>query len=323
MAKLDGSKELATADGLLDLSGPQFLLVYVAAIVVAAVVGILLRRRLTGPHGTEPNAPRLDPLQLAHLRGGPVAAVQTALVALQGVWLAGVTDGKFLRAEVADGGTRLFPSRFVGEVHAALDRQRSRSLRDLVGALREACEANAAPLRQRRLLVEPGRASRGRLLAALPMAVVLVLGIVRFVIGVGHDRPVSLLFVACAAALVGVILLAKRVHATGRGRRLLAAEQTERSALRTTAETDRSRLDAADLCLAVGVFGPAFLHGSPLGRALGAPKKNPTGSHGNSSCTPFIPGCGSCSGASASTSGGGDGDGGGGGSGCGGGGGGD
>jgi hypothetical protein len=61
------------------ISGPQFLLLYVALFAVTVPVVVLARRRaLAGPPGAAVPA-RLDPYQAAFLNGGSALAATTAV----------------------------------------------------------------------------------------------------------------------------------------------------------------------------------------------------------------------------------------------------
>src|SRR5262245_57597835 len=63
------------------LSGPAFLWLYVAGMVVGLVVAIGVRRRVRRPHVTAPPT-TVDVVELGFLGGGPVNAVQVAVARL-------------------------------------------------------------------------------------------------------------------------------------------------------------------------------------------------------------------------------------------------
>jgi uncharacterized protein (TIGR04222 family) len=254
----------------LDLTGPQFLLLYVGLMVAALLLGLVLRRSLATPHdGAGGAAAKLDALQLACLRGGAAGALQAALAVLHSLHLVRVQRGKFLRESIPGGGTKLFPSRLIGEVHGALPTAAPITFAQLQRSLPRELAAFAAPLRDRGLLVEVSQGRLAQALAAAPMLALVVFGALKVAIGVERERPVCFLLVLLAVSLVAAIGLALPLHASGRGRAVLRAELQRHRPLFTAATRDAGRLEAADLTLAVGLFGPQFLAQSELGQALG------------------------------------------------------
>lgn len=272
---------LALAQGPLDLTGQEFLKLYVAVVAAATVVGFLLRRGLAGPHGEEERRGRdLDVLRLAYLRGGAQAAVETALLALERQGLASASDQGFCRVDPVGGLAPTFPSPFVAAVHAKLALDEPRRAASLVRRVEE--PPFVADLRERGLVVEPARGRAVRLFAALPMLLTIVFGLLKVQVGITRDRPVLFLVAFVGGACLLALGLAQPVRLTGRGRHALAAARRERGALRLAASRAHERLEPADLCLAQALFGVAFLSQSALGRAFGVP--DPTHASTGSTC---------------------------------------
>ena len=298
---------LALGQGPLDLTGPEFLLLYLGVLAAATLVGFLLRRGLAGPHDEEvPRGRELDVLGVAYLRGGASAAVETALLALERQGLASAGPRGFRRVDPVDGLAPTFPSPFVAAVHAKLAPSEPRRAASLVQRVGEPSFVDE--LRRRGLAVEPARASTARLLAVSPMLVTVGFGLLKVQVGIARDRPVLFLVALIVVACMLAFALAQPVRLTGRGRRVLATARRGRASLRLAANRNFERLEPADLCLAHALFGAAFLRQSDLGRAFGVP--NPSQAATGSSCGSTSSSCGG--------GGGGGGCGGGGGGGCGG-----
>lgn len=291
---------LALGQGPLDLTGPEFLKLYLGVLAVALLVGFLLRRGLSGPHDEEGFQRReLDVLGLAYLRGGALAAVEMALLALEQQGLARAGGRGFRRIDPVGGMAPMFPSPFVAAVYAKLALDKPRRAAYLVRRVPEPPFVDQ--LRERGLVVESSRGLVVRVLGALPMLLVVGFGLLKVQVGIDRDRPVlvliGLIVIACLLALVS----ARPIRLTGRGRRLLATARRAQAALRVAASRDHKRLEPADLCLAYALFGAAFLRDTALGRALG-PQATSSPAQSGSSC-----GGGGCGGGGSCGGGGGGG----------------
>src|SRR3954467_13614328 len=67
---------------LLDLRGPEFLLLYLVLMAAAILLGVLFRWLLRGPGGNPPPADQFDPYHIAMMRGGVREAANAAIAAL-------------------------------------------------------------------------------------------------------------------------------------------------------------------------------------------------------------------------------------------------
>ena len=292
---------------LLELRGSEFLQVYAGLFVAAVVLGLVLRRVFRARGGAVENAAQLDPYEVAYLAGGPRLAVNTAI--------AGLYHGGAIRLEgtppklvsVGDPG-RSRPG-LEREVHRYVAGSSSRSVQEVHRA-GGAATAARRPLELGLALSGVERFQVG-LLSVLPLLFLAALGVAKMFVGVSRDRPVVFLGFFLFATLVAIVMfLSKTPRRTLSGDAAIRGLRAENAALQSTARSQPASLGAAELAMAMGLFGAAtVLRAGPLSDLRNA--IIPPGSTGGSS------GCGSgCGG------GGGGGDGGGGGcGGCGGGGG--
>src|SRR4051794_30100698 len=66
----------------LDLPGPQFLLLYIVLMVVAAIIARRIKRSLVSPQWSTMRRINLDPYEAAYLRGGARQAIDAAVAVL-------------------------------------------------------------------------------------------------------------------------------------------------------------------------------------------------------------------------------------------------
>jgi len=152
----------------------------------------------------------------------------------------------------------------------------------------------------------PERALLARLVPALLMAMVLVLGIAKVIVGISRNRPVIFLVFLCIATMILVAVFGKLPAVRTRsGDRLMASLRRRNSALQATARSAPQNLADTDLALAIALFGPAVLASGALRDLRQALWPVNTSWEGGSSC-----GGASCGGGGGGCSGGGCGGGG-------------
>jgi uncharacterized protein (TIGR04222 family) len=248
------------------ISGPGFLLRYVALFAVTLlVVGLARRRALGGGEASATGPARLDAYEAAYLNGGGGLVATTAASNLlrSGVLATtgrrrrrpvrlltraaptvGVHPVEWATYELVAGR----PERPLGEVQAALGRSPA-----------------LAALRQRLQLggLVPTAEQRARYrAAALWFLPLLALGAARVVAGSANGRPVGYLVVLLAATVAVAAVSGLRVpHATTLGRRALG---------RLRAETRRPAPGAspAELGMATALFGAGVLWAADVETAL-------------------------------------------------------
>jgi len=272
----------------LDLDGPTFLRLFVPLLIGAALLSLLLRLPFTLPWSAAPSEAReLSPYEIAYVQGGPSGVLAGALARLvQGGHLtinprsryfyparrledddAHPVERAVLRAagthagEGADPLDRALPT---GAKHgAAPERIRETTER--------AVERVARRPREFGLVLSPAASWVAALVALLPPAAVLLLGVAKVVVGLSRGRPVLFLVALCAVAVVVIVVAVRwRPGVTVRGRRLLAELRRENAALETTARRAPERLVGSDLTLAVGLFGLGVLRPGALSGLPGA-----------------------------------------------------
>jgi uncharacterized protein (TIGR04222 family) len=209
------------------ISGPQFLLLYVALFGVTLLGVVLARRRvLAVPDGSAVTPSRLDPYEAAYLNGGGSLVAATAFSSLlRGGFVANTARrGRWVRLAA----TRAAPPAGTHPVewvaYQVVAANPDRTLGDLQVAL--AREPAVAALRERLRLagLAPSPEQRARYRAmALWFVPLAALGVIRVAAGSANGRPVGFLVALVAATVVVAVVLAVRVpQATELGRRTWA-----------------------------------------------------------------------------------------------------
>jgi uncharacterized protein (TIGR04222 family) len=248
------------------ISGPRFLLLYVALFAVAALVVVLARRRALAAGQGAVVPTRLDPYEAAYLNGGGQLVATTAVSnLLRGGLLADAGHGRrgrqvrLVTTAAPPAGVHPVewatyelvaarPERALGEVRAALGRSPA------VAAVRER-------LRLGGLVPTPEQRTAYRA-TALWFVPLLALGVARVAAGSANGRPVGFLVVLVAATVVAAAAMCLRVpHATALGRQTLR---------RLRAETRRPTVGAspAELGMATALFGTGVLWAADVETAM-------------------------------------------------------
>jgi uncharacterized protein (TIGR04222 family) len=275
------------------ISGPTFLLFYVAVagLVVLAATGV--RRRLADV----PARPCADlaarPYDVAYLNGGAELAICAALSAMyRGGTLTTARRGVVAAAARPEVGAE--------ELDRAIARAAARPVtrRELAGAR----AVSTALARIESLLVDGGlllSAEQRRRIRAVGgwTSAVAVLGVARLVAGLQAGRPVGYLVVALAAVTaVGLVQLTRAPRRTRAGDDALAQLVREQYALSPAMRPDWAVYGPAGAALSVGVYGMGALWASdPAFAAELAARRQAAGTAGGSSSVACSAGSG-CSG---------------------------
>ncbi|MFJ6676447.1 TIGR04222 domain-containing membrane protein [Actinosynnema sp. NPDC091369] len=297
------------------LSGPEFLELYWIALAVSLAFAIFVRVRLRGTRGGAP-AGALGVLDIAYLTGGPRRVVETSLAGL-------IDVGALVPAR--NGSVRLVGTPTADHpvdqaVLTDAKRYRYRTMTLLITSVSEqdAPRAVGRRLSEQDYLVGPDAVRRWLRIGVAPMALLLVVGVVRWVNGVLISAPVGWLTLqlALTGVLVWVLRKAAPVTRTAKGRDAVARA---RAAGATGVRGVTVVASAAELVALHGFAG----HPSITLRAAARPRSRPrarAASGGAYVAGTYTSSCGSSAGSSCGGSSGGSSCGGGGG-GCGGGGG--
>jgi uncharacterized protein (TIGR04222 family) len=135
----------------------------------------------------------------------------------------------------------------------------------LIRAAQPALAAVQDQLRRMGLAMSDAQAGAVRTVPTLVVLAVAAIGGVRLALGMAAGRAVGYLIALLILTLVIALLFFRRPGPrTHRGDRLVRGLRRTNAALRTSARAAAAGLAGADLALAVGLWGPAVLNGSPL-----------------------------------------------------------
>jgi uncharacterized protein (TIGR04222 family) len=283
--------------GVLDLPGPDFLGLYVALLAVAAPVALLLRKLLRRPGGNvDARFLSLRPFEVGYLAGGELQAVSALVASLAQQKLITVTKGTKPTVVVA-GPLPRGADNVEHELYQLLGTGPTTLERTSYAATRV-----LEPLRRKLMglgLLSPESGQWApRVVPALVLLAVLILGLAKVVVGISRDRPVGFLVTLCLLVSGGIFWLL----VTGPRRSLLGDTVLERlraanSGLQQTASIKPDRLSSDDLALAVGLFGASAIATGPMGD-LGQAMKHRRETSSGRSCSSCSSGCGggSCGG---------------------------
>jgi uncharacterized protein (TIGR04222 family) len=237
------------------IAGPTFLVWYGVLAAVSVVASLILRgavRRATSRvHTGEPGIE-----ELAYFAGGPRQAMLATVAGLRaGGSVAVHPDGTI----GAVGPVTPGPGELTWAVYQATRRPgaRLRSLDDDPGVRAALDNVRAALVRRGWLRNLRARATTR--LAALPVWVVLVVGVARIQAGVSNERPVGFIFlivVVLALFAVGISVVPERNFAA---QRTLSAYQAQYGYLNPRATPAPAVYGAGTAVLAVALFGTAAL----------------------------------------------------------------
>ena len=254
------------------ISGPRFLLLYVALLGVTVLVVVVARRRvLAVPDGAAVPA-RLDRYEAADLNGGCELVATTAVSSLLRAGHLATSPGRGRRQRLVAGAVPPAGAHPVEWATYQLVAARPDHPRRALGA--ELCRAPAmAAIRERLRLggLAPTSEQRARDRATglwfLPL---LGLGVARVAAGTANGRPVGFLVALLAVTVVGAAVLSLRApHATELGRRTL-------DRLRAEAGRPAAGASPSELTMATALFGAGVLWAADTetAMAMGVPREH-------------------------------------------------
>ncbi|MCP3169740.1 TIGR04222 domain-containing membrane protein [Myxococcus qinghaiensis] len=291
----------------LDMSGPQFLELFVPLAVLAFAVGLALRLYLRQPGGGPGALPRnLDPYEVAML-SGPNAVVHAALARLLHAGSIRMNG-----AQLEATGSRQADAPFIERVIYRAVSDGSVTPSELLERAEPAIEKLKPALIQRGWLVDDTSATRARWVPLLPCFAVLLLGLAKISVGLERDRPVGLLVLSCCIIGLGTcFLLGKRVWSSRRGIAVRLTLRRQEQPLRITAGSASSpeALNSHDVGIAVALFGLGAVGltdfelmrrqvapSSSFGGGGDSSSSGCSGGDGGSGCGGGGGGCGGCGG---------------------------
>lgn len=308
-----------------DLTGFDFLRVYLGGVAFALVATLILRAFIRGGF-SEPSDEVLEqvgPYDAAYLRDGPRGAILAGIAALVqqgrvqldasgGVTL---TDAGPPRELVAEGVYRGVITAHETPLERAIVAAIAAGADDC-GQVIEACAEDTRELELRAAALGLAHTRLGLLVrswgARLPVLLLIAFGAIKILVGLSRDRPVGFL-VGLVLLTLNLLFIRERRRRTRRGDRALALLEDRNAALESTARTAPEQLSPADVALAAGLFGGGALWGAPfsgLAVAGAGPAQSKsawsasscggsscsTGSSCGSSCGGGCGGCGGCGG---------------------------
>lgn len=278
------------AENIFDLSGPDFLALYVKLLVLAVAVAVTLWVAGRGPYDApESKIFSLTPLEVAYLAGGAKVCVESAIAGLlhEGALAPGTIMRTF--AATKDVNARGKRSSVERTVLASAGRGSGAKIDQIRSDALAPAEDQASRLVSQGLVLPEGRRFGVTLLLLSPFVLAIVIGSMKLMVGISRGRPVGFLFLLILLAVgLGVAAWALRPLRTFRGDKALSLLKDENAALAETARSAAGRddLTGSDVALAFGLFGMGALGGPVLNHlvvALTPPGTGP-GSGGGASC---------------------------------------
>lgn len=287
---------------ILNLTGPEFLALYLPLVAVTGAVSAAALYFLR-PQGSDWSAD--DSYDLALLRGGHRGVLEAATARLTHLGVLKLEgDGKSASFEkVAEPSTALHP---VEQAVVQWAGRGDNSISSGEAAAKHGMRAREAELLDKGVLIDDGTRWTNYLVAMVPLGGAGALGVAKLLIGLDRGRPVGFLAVLLLAVAGGLAFLAfKRPRVSRAGQRALDALKEENQSLRYCgAGGTLNHLDSRDVMLSVALFGMAPLIGTELGpiqRYINPPQSAGGSSCGGSSCGSSCGGgcgggCGGCGG---------------------------
>jgi uncharacterized protein (TIGR04222 family) len=204
--------------GVLDMRGPDFLGFYLlmasAALFVSFVIALVLPRVVWrgDVDRVEEVAAGLSPFDAAYLVGGLQRLMETAVTSLYRQKSIKPNKQGALSVSAAP---KTVTDEVERDVYAAI---RARGLRE---DIKKAAAFRGLVIRDRLtrdgMLLTHGQRWMARLVVALPLAAVLLLGIAKLGVGLSRDKPIGFLVVLCIFTGVAMVLVPWLVRKTGFG----------------------------------------------------------------------------------------------------------
>lgn len=248
---------------LFSLHGSDFLVFYLVLLVVAIAAAVNMHRRLR--HRSGPVAqqdPTLNPYEIAILNKGGHLAIYTALAALCSAGALAVNRSSKTISIAGD----LPPGANAIEKELYLQIARRRTIGPAgTGYLTLLSLAEPRKrLEDLELIIGSGAETSIALKSCLPLAAVMILGMIRISTDFSPEGQIVMLLLPCTVvALIVLGILCSHSHRSTYGDALLARLLIDNSALRTAAHTGVGIEQPDDVATAVALYGlPVFRYGS-------------------------------------------------------------
>jgi uncharacterized protein (TIGR04222 family) len=237
-----------------DLSGPDFLLLYLCLSVAVTIA--VWRSRRNAESGPAPKLDLSDPYLIAYLRGGENEALRLGVVTLVDRGLLAASDTSVRRTERATRDAARNPLEYellkkFGDASEAASVFKE-------AALKAACEPYRMALERAGLLPDAQTKSERWRRFGLAALLLGAAAMVKIAIGVSRERPVAFLVILAVAALIAAAV-ASFPRLTSRGRAMLADIQTMYAGLRDRADSLHSGSATAEVMMLTAVFGVTAL----------------------------------------------------------------
>ncbi len=253
-----------------DWTGGPFLALYVGLFAVAAALSALLGEWVRNRGAAQDEVS--DPLALAYLAGGRARIVASAAAEL-------LQEGalELRRTRLVATASNAERPAFQQALLRAADNVRWPAVH---GRMRRHTRAIEAQLAEKDLVLSDGATLRLRWLQALPFALLIAFGVIKWQVGVDRERPVGFLSVLLVLTLIIAIVRFVSVdRRTRAGRAVLRRARTEHERVRRAPAED-------EVCLAVALYGTDVLAATPLATFDTLCRRNPgTSSSGHSGCS--------------------------------------
>jgi uncharacterized protein (TIGR04222 family) len=241
---------------LLDMTGPQFLKVYVGIAVFAGIVAAYVRWETYNVDG-EPYDGKIHPYEVAFLNGGAAAVVMAAIAALRRNKVLAIKHDRFKLSQKLP--TEAHPvDRKIESLFGAADRV---SWRDMVRDVTPVAERVGDRLAHEKLVVGSVALIKMRAIMVALIGALVIIGCTKIEIGLKRSKPVSNLVFLTFGTLLTLPFALMSIGTTSRGRELLERLTRENEALRITAKQGKAKLSGLDTALAVALFGGAAVAG--------------------------------------------------------------
>lgn len=275
----------------LELPGPEFLLLYVVGFIVAVLMALIVRIRMSEVEDESfPSEPNLDPYEIAYLAGGDTAAVNAAYASVANRGVFDIDPVK--RQLVHRAGKPMHEFAYAAE-HEVASRIVSRGgisygeLRDGWPWINQIEER----LREQGLIVNARRDKIGRVIPVSLVLLLPALAMLKIHQGLEREMPVQYLVITCfASVFVGFAGFGRKLHRTQRGNRLLKRLQQAHCELRQRVDLTND----AQLPMAVGLFGLAVLPHGPLDELKGVLSQRADSAASGGCSGDSDGGCGGC-----------------------------
>lgn len=245
-----------------DLTGPQFLLVYIPA-TFGAIFGAVVLRYALKIKGGEYNDVELSAYDAAYLSGGDTRVVDAAAAKLlvSGVFTTELTPG----AIKATGSLPGDADPVERSVFQAVKNHYISKVRDIYKYVVPISQGIRPKLVEAGLILGDARTAAIRSLCTLMvLCPVIFLGLPKLLLGLSRGKPIGLLIVFIAIGLIAALwFFCQSCVRTARGDAALSFLQAENRALEYSVRYG-STPTSTELAMATGLFGTTILLTSPL-----------------------------------------------------------